>query len=194
MAGSSVSAEMQNEAFFPAKRLIKNPGFVQERCYKNLMKILVLGIGNTLLSDEGAGVHVVRALQDGCASKLSDVEFLDGGTLSFTLAVPIQEADGLIVVDASQLGETPGATRVFEGEEMDRFLLSARKSSAHEVGLADLMTIASLTDHWPARRALVAIQPERVDWGEAPTPAVANAVQQASRQIEYLIGAWRHAA
>lgn len=158
------------------------------------MKILVLGIGNTLLSDEGAGVHVVRVLQSGPVSRFPGVELLDGGTLSFTLAVQIEEADALIVVDAAQLGAEAGATKVFEGEAMDRFLLSARKASAHEVGLVDLMTIAVLSDRWPERRALVAIQPENLDWGETPTPAVADAVQQASQQVENLIGAWRHAA
>jgi hydrogenase maturation protease len=158
------------------------------------MRILVLGIGNTLLTDEGAGVHVVRTLQSRPPARFPKVEFLDGGTLSFTLAVPIQEADALIVVDAAQLGAAPGTTRVFEGAEMDRFVLGARKSSAHEVGLADLMTIASLNDHWPVRRALVAIQPAKLDWGEEPTPAVADGVREASRQIETLIGAWRHAA
>lgn len=158
------------------------------------MKTLVLGIGNTLLSDEGVGVHVVRALQSRSASLFPEVEFLDGGTLSFTLAGPIEDADALIVVDAAQMDEVPGTMRIYEGEEMDRFLLSRRKASAHEVGLADLMTIATLSDHWPVRRALVAIQPEKLDWGEEPTPAVAAAVGEASHRIESLIGAWRHAA
>jgi hydrogenase maturation protease len=158
------------------------------------MKILVLGIGNPLLSDEGAGIHVVRTLQSQSDLRSPDVEFLDGGTLSFTLAVPIQETDALIVVDAAQLGAKPGTTKVFEGADMDRFLLSARKASAHEVGLTDLMTIAALSDHWPERRALVAIQPENLDWGEEPTPAVANGVRDAAQKVESLIGAWRRAA
>lgn len=56
-------------------------------------KTLVLGLGNTLLGDEGAGVYAVRALQEKHEG-LTDVEFLDGGTLSFTLAGPIEEALG----------------------------------------------------------------------------------------------------
>ena len=66
------------------------------------MKTLVLGIGNTLLSDEGVGIHVLQALA--AESPLpDDVELLDGGTLSFTLAGPIEEADALIVVDAANI-------------------------------------------------------------------------------------------
>lgn len=154
------------------------------------MKTLVLGIGNTLLSDEGVGIHVIHALQ-GLSPPTDDTEYLDGGTLSFTLAAPIEEADALIVVDAAELGGEPGTLRVFTGEAMDGFLAGRRKASVHEVGLTDLMAIARLTGRWPARRALVAIQPDRVDWGESPTPRVAAAVPEACRRIRALIGEWR---
>jgi len=71
------------------------------------LKTLVLGIGNTLLTDEGIGVHVLHALESRLAN-LSDVTLLDGGTLSFTLAGPIEEADALIVVDAANIRSKPG--------------------------------------------------------------------------------------
>lgn len=157
------------------------------------MKTLVLGIGNTLLTDEGVGVHIINTLPDFLPPPLDDVTLLDGGTLSFTLAGPIEEAEALVVVDAAELKSPPGTLRVFEGEAMDRFLMSNRKSSVHEVGLTDLRAIAMLAGHWPERRALVAIQPETLDWGESPTPAVAAAMPEACRRIAELIGAWRNA-
>lgn len=157
------------------------------------MTTLVLGIGNTLLSDEGVGVFTIRALQEQ-VREFPDVDFLDGGTLSFTLAGPIADADALIVVDAAQLHDVPGSLQVFAGEAMDRFLAGNRKFSVHEVGLMDLMAIARLQDRWPDRRALVAIQPEKVDWGEAPTAAVAAAIPQACRRIRELLHEWRHGA
>lgn len=156
------------------------------------MKTLVLGIGNTLLTDEGVGIHVIHALSAVLPTELDDVELLDGGTLSFTLAGPIEEADALVVVDAAELKATPGSLRVFEGEAMDGFLMSNRKSSVHEVGLTDLRAIAMLAGHWPERRALVAIQPRVLDWGERPTPEVAAAVPEACRRIVDLIGGWKH--
>jgi hydrogenase maturation protease len=155
------------------------------------MKTLVLGIGNTLLTDEGVGIHVLEALSSFYPPE-SEVELLDGGTLSFTLAGPIGETDELVVVDAARLGEAPGSLRVFEGAAMDRFLLGNKKSSVHEVGLTDLMAIAQLTDCWPSRRALVAIEPESIDWGDRPTSAVAAAIPLACDQIRSLIGAWRN--
>ncbi len=153
------------------------------------MKTLVLGIGNTLLSDEGVGVHILRHL---CVSPLPDgVELLDGGTLSFTLAGPIEVAESLIVVDAANLNAHPGTWRLFEGEAMDAFLMGNRHSSAHEVGLIDLRAIAVLVGHWPTRRAMVAIQPQSVDWGESPSASVAAAIPPACAAIRNLIETWR---
>jgi hydrogenase maturation protease len=154
------------------------------------MKTLVLGIGNTLLRDEGVGVHVLSQL--GNMPLPEDVSLLNGGTLSFTLAGPIQAADALVVVDAANLQTAPGCLQVFEGEAMDAFLVGNRKFSAHEVGLADLRAIALLAGHWPQRRALVAIQPQVVDWGELPTPAVDAAIPMAAAAIRDLIQTWRH--
>ena len=157
------------------------------------MKMFVLGIGNTLLTDEGVGVHVLQALAP-MISDYSDVTLLDGGTLSFTLAGPIEEADALIVVDAANIQSQPGAWILLEGEAMDAFLMGNRKSTVHEVGLTDLRAIAILAGHWPDKRALLAIQPDVVDWGEYPTPAVAAAIPPACAAIHKLIGEWRHVA
>lgn len=150
---------------------------------------LILGLGNTLLGDEGAGVHVVRALR----ARLPDgaeVECLDGGTLSFTLAVPIENATRLIVIDATELVAAPGTIQVFVGEAMDRFLGSNRRRSVHEVALLDLMAIACLSEHLPTRRALIGIQPEIVTWSDSPSPRVAAAIGGACAAALELIAEW----
>lgn len=154
---------------------------------------LVLGIGNTLLGDEGVGVHAVHALEARLGSP-PDVQFLDGGTLSFTLAGPIESADQLIVIDAAQLNAPPGAVQLLEGAGMDRFLGHQRRRSVHEVGLLDLMTIARLADALPPRRALIAVQPQYVDWAEAPTAAVAAAIPRVCDLASALIERWRGTA
>jgi len=157
------------------------------------MKTLVLGIGNTLLTDEGIGVHVLQALESRLAD-FPDVSLLDGGTLSFTLAGPIEEADALIVVDAANIKTRPGEWTLLKGEEMDAFLMSNRKATVHEVGLTDLRAIALLAGHWPEKRAMLAIQPDVIDWGEFPTPAVAAAIPPACEAIQALIREWQHDA
>jgi hydrogenase maturation protease len=152
--------------------------------------ILVLGIGNTLLADEGVGIVAMKALQ-AHLGPAADIDFLDGGTLSFTLAVPIAECTALLVFDAAELGGPPGTVALVEGEAMDRFLGENRKSSVHEVGLIDLMSIARLTDHWPARRALIGVQPLKLDWGETLTPAVSQAVEIMCLRGAEVVARWR---
>jgi len=157
------------------------------------MKTLVLGIGNTLLTDEGIGVHVLQALESRLAD-FPDVSLLDGGTLSFTLAGPIEEADALIVVDAANIKTRPGEWTLLKGEEMDAFLMSNRKATVHEVGLTDLRAIAMLAGHWPEKRVMLAIQPQVIDWGEFPTPAVAAAIPPVCAAIKEQIRVWNHVA
>lgn len=157
------------------------------------MKTLVLGIGNTLLTDEGVGIHVLQALEPELGNQ-PDVTLLDGGTLSFTLAGPIEEADALIVVDAANIKGKPGDWQLLQGEAMDRFLTSNRKSSVHEVGLTDLRAIAILAGHWPEKRVMLAIQPDIVDWGEHPTPAVAAAIPPVCAAITEQIRVWNDVA
>ncbi|HKK13397.1 MAG TPA: HyaD/HybD family hydrogenase maturation endopeptidase [Gammaproteobacteria bacterium] len=152
-------------------------------------QVLVLGLGNTLLTDEGVGVHILRYLETELPVP-AGVELMDGGTLSFTLAGPIESSDQLIVIDASELGAAPGTVRVFAGAEMDSFVGGNRKRSVHEVSLLDLMAIAHLTGRLPARRALIGIQPASTDWGDAPTGAVASAIPQAAERVHSLIGEW----
>ena len=151
-------------------------------------RTLVLGVGNTLLTDEGAGLHVLAYLET-YHPAAAGVTYLDGGTLSFTLAGPIEEADNLIVVDAAEVKAPPGTVRNFIGEEMDRFLGMPRRS-AHEVGLLDLLDIARLTRSLPERRALVGIQPLEFGWGERPSEPVAAAIPRAAAIVLELRRRW----
>ncbi len=155
------------------------------------MKILVLGIGNTLLTDEGVGIVAMRELAKQFGER-EDMEFLDGGTLSFTLAVPISECDALLVIDAAELGVAPGTVRSFEGEKMDAFLGANHKSSVHEVGLLDLRSISLLTGHWPQRRALIGVQPALVGWGESLTPRVAASLPEICTTASKIIAQFNH--
>lgn len=153
------------------------------------MKTTILGIGNTLLRDEGIGIHVLKALQARLPAD-DALSFVDGGTLSFTLAAEIEASDRLVVIDAAQLGEAPGTVRCFIDNEMDSFLGSCKRS-VHEVGLLDLFDIARLTQTLPGQRALVGIQPASVDWGEEPTEAVAAAIPVAVQKVCELLELWK---
>jgi hydrogenase maturation protease len=149
---------------------------------------LILGLGNVLMTDEAVGAAVIHRLEAG-AGPDAPLRFIDGGTLSFTLAGPIGDCPRLIVVDAAAMGDAPGSVRVFEGADMDR-QLKAHAKTVHEVSLSDLMDMARLTDTFPAQRALVGIEPAFIGWGEHLTPAVEAAVPLAIAEIRRLLASW----
>ncbi|MFP4208052.1 MAG: HyaD/HybD family hydrogenase maturation endopeptidase [Wenzhouxiangella sp.] len=145
------------------------------------LKTLVIGIGNNLMTDDGAGVHVIERLQ---ALDLPDhVELVDGGTLGFALLEIVENAQRLIVTDAANLEAEPGTVQVFENDTMDAYLARCRRSSVHEVNLMDVMSAAKFRGTMPDDYALVGIQPAQIDWGSEPTEAVARGVDEAVQII-----------
>ena len=91
-----------------------------------------------------------------------------------------------------ELHAPPGTLAVFTGAAMDR-QLTGNKRFAHEVALADLMQAADLSGILPARRALVAVQPDVTTWGLAPTSAVAATIPAAVEAILTLLEDWADA-
>ena len=152
---------------------------------------LILGIGNTLLTDEGVGIHALDLLRSNYPN-LPEVALIDGGTLSFTLAAYIEDCDKLIVLDAAELKAPPGTVKTMVGKEMDTFLGAARRSP-HEVSLLDLFDIARLTESLPEKRALIGIQPGRIEWGMQPTAPVEQALGTVINEVINLLAQWHQA-
>ena len=97
-------------------------------------KTLVLGLGNVIMGDEGVGVHVVRALEK--VQLPSNVECLDGGTGGFVLLEPLQSADHIILIDATDDGNPPGTvTRTTPRFSQDY----PPTLTAHDIGVKDLL-------------------------------------------------------
>ena len=149
---------------------------------------LILGFGNILLGDDGAGIQLVERLRIELAS--SAFEFVDGGTMSFSLLSHVEKTNSMLVIDAAQLGEPAGAIQLFENDGMDRFLSGSRRRTVHEVGLVDLLDMARLRGCLPRRRALLCIQPDLIDWSESLSPKVEAALSEASLKARTLLSRW----
>lgn len=149
--------------------------------------VLVIGFGNRLLGDDAAGPLVVERLRG--RPQPAGVSLCDGGTVGLALLPEIEDAAAIVAVDAARFGGAPGAVRVFEGPAMDA-LLGGRRHSAHEVALADLMGAAALTGQLPARRALVAVEPQSVALSLQPTAAVTAAIEPMCEAVEALVRRW----
>ena len=158
-------------------------------------RTLLIGIGNILLSDDGIGVHVIRALDAlERAGKIGQaIALRDGGTIGLALLTELDNIGALIAIDAMELGTAPGTVRAFLGPQMDA-QLGGKRRTAHEVALADLIMAARLTDCAPERRALVAIQPGTTQWGLSPTQAVVTAIPEACNTVMSLLEDWDHAS
>lgn len=118
--------------------------------------VLILGLGNILLADEGVGVAVIERLQK--HYRLPEgVELLDGGTSGMTLLDDLRNRDILIVVDAVRTGKPPGTLVVLKGEQVPAFFRS--KVSPHQLALSDVLAVLTLTGEKPPQVTLIGVEP-----------------------------------
>jgi hydrogenase maturation protease len=154
-------------------------------------EVLVLGIGNLLMSDDGVGVHVVRQLsaQD---PPQSGVRIVDGGTLGLDLLPLVADAEALVVVDAVDMAADPGTVRLLRGPELHAIL--GGHVSPHQEGLGDLIAVGRLTDSLPELFTLVGIQPASVGVGIELSPECAAALPRALAAVRAEVETFRATA
>jgi len=146
-------------------------------------KTVVIGIGNTIHRDDGAGVHALRKLERD--SRLpGDVVLIDGGTRGLELIADAHGCSRLLFLDAVDVGENPGAIVRMTGVQLHGLPGTA---SVHQLGLADLLATLPLTSDAPIEVVLLGIQPADTDWGTELSPAVeANLGELVDAAIEQL--------
>lgn len=139
------------------------------------MSVLVLGLGNTIMSDDGFGVKALAALSSRYRFPES-VCLLDGGTLGLDLLPRLEGVDRLLIIDALEMKAPAGRIVRLEGEEVPRAFAS--KLSVHQMGVQDLLAVAELQGHLPATLVVWGVQPHSVQMGTELTTAVAAAVDE----------------
>jgi hydrogenase maturation protease len=148
-------------------RNLENPGscFFSKPERESIMierRILVLGVGNILLKDEGIGVRIVEKLQADYRCS-QNVELLDGGTLGLSLLTPIASADYLIVVDAVQNGQPPGTIYRLSVDVLEKRI--SFKNSLHQLDLVETLAYAEMVGTRP-EAVIIGIEPEDISpWG-----------------------------
>jgi hydrogenase maturation protease len=126
------------------------------------LNILVLGIGNLLLQDEGAGVRAVEEFERKYVVP-AGVELLDGGTSGIELLQYIRGRDALIILDVVKSGRPPGTIIRLEGEDVPAMF--QKRISPHQLGLSDLLAVTQLTDSMPKQVVLFGIEPKSIETG-----------------------------
>jgi len=144
------------------------------------VKVIVLGLGNILLRDEGVGVRVIEALAQRYVLP-AGVEMVDGGTVGMDLLDTLAGCDHLLICDAVKTGAPPGSVvKLVDGQVPALF---QTRYSPHQIGLSEVLATLTLTDEAPAAVTLIGIVPADLDLGIELSPLVAAAVQPAVERI-----------
>jgi hydrogenase maturation protease len=151
-------------------------------------RILVLGLGNILLKDEGIGVHVIRELQ-GLALP-ENVEVIDGGTAGLDMLLSQEGSYKLVVVDAAKAGEKPGTIykAKVKGGEMDKLARTLGgdkelKISSHQFGLIESLTAAQSCGCAPREIVIIGVEPKEINYGLEPTEQVSRRIPEIIKMV-----------
>ena len=143
-----------------------------------MSQALVLGVGNLLWADEGFGVRCVEAF-DQCYRTATNVTVADGGTQGLYLVDLLREHDPVVIFDAVDFGDEPGALRLVCNEEIPAFV-GAHKMSLHQAGLQDVIACAKLLGDCAENMLLIGVQPvEMEDYGGSLRPEVREQIPEA---------------
>lgn len=144
--------------------------------------VLVLGVGNVLMGDEGVGIHTLRTLE---SSPVPDgVRLLDGGTAGINLLDDIQSARVVVMIDATRDGRPAGSVALHRPETVGAL---PHGLSAHDLGLKDLFAAAALLDRMPDiylfTVSVETVKPMSLEL----SPPVAAAVPEVAEAVSELI-------
>lgn len=142
--------------------------------------VLILGLGNPLLGDEGIGVQVAEELK---GLELPDgVTVVEGGTAGLGLIGLMEGYQRVIIVDAVDMGHPPGRVVRFTPSEA-QFKTTEAPLSLHQIGLGEVLALAKALEVAPAELAIIGIQPNRVEGGIGLSPEVEGVIPQIIRII-----------
>ncbi len=149
-------------------------------------KTVVLGLGNILHGDDGAGAQAVSRLRADPRVP-ADVSLVEGGTLGLELLPYVWDCARLIVIDAIDVGESPGTLVRMSGEELNTL---PGNSSVHRLGVSDLLLALRMLAEREPQVVLLGVQPGSTDWSCELTSCVAATIDSlAEATIQELLAA-----
>jgi hydrogenase maturation protease len=131
-------------------------------------KFVVLGLGNTLHSDDGVGPQAVERMRSD-ARVPEDVALIEGGTLGLELLTYVWDCSYLLVLDAVDVGQPPGTLVRISGQELQTL---PGKGSVHQLGVADLLVALRVLARQQPTVVLLGVQAATTEWGTELSPAV----------------------
>ncbi len=151
------------------------------------MRTVVIGLGNPLMGDDGAGLEALARLREW---RLDEVDLVDGATWGLSLLPVIEDAERLILVDAIAAGAAAGDLVELERDRLPIYL--ERKLSPHQVDLRDALAVAEWRGRLPAQVVAIGVQPERVELGTELSACVADAMDGVVHAVVRRLELWGH--
>lgn len=155
----------------------------------DLTGTLVLGLGNPLMGDDGAGLVALERLR--AASLPEGVTLADGGTWGLNLLPAVEGCRRLLVIDAVRSGRLPGTVVILEREEIPRFL--ATKLSPHQIDLREVLALAEWRGTLPEETVVVGIEPAAVELRTGLSAPVAAGMDALLAGVHARLELWRAA-
>jgi hydrogenase maturation protease len=154
--------------------------------------VLVLGLGNLLLRDDGFGPALIDRLQPYFKDS-DEVELVDGGTIGLGLLSVVGGRRAVLILDAFQGGKPAGTIHCYR--DFDTALAGAAQGrSAHEGNAGALLAVAALTGDLPERLAVIGIEPSEISTGYELSTAVAQRMEEATGLALELVAELREVA
>lgn len=140
-----------------------------------MAKIVVLGVGNVLLGDEGVGVHAIEKLKE--KINYPEVELIDGATAGLDLLPVLESCDYLLIIDCVKGGLEPGSIYKFAPEDM-KVKLDNMKLSIHDFNLVDVLNLAKALGKKLPEITIYGVEPESMDWSLEMSKKVSQALEK----------------
>ncbi|MFI5246530.1 MAG: HyaD/HybD family hydrogenase maturation endopeptidase [Gemmatimonadales bacterium] len=149
---------------------------------------VVIGLGNPLMGDDGAGLVALEVLRDEWL--LDGVELVDGGTWGMSLLPDIEDADRVIFIDAIVAGGAPGDVVILERERLPIYF--TRALSPHQTDLRDVLAAAELRGTLPSESVAIGVEPQVVALGTELSAVVQGSIAALVAAIVVRLGRWGH--
>jgi hydrogenase maturation protease len=161
--------------------LVGEPSASQPEVTDRSAKVLVLGVGNLLMGDEGVGVHVLRSLEK--ETSVPGLRLLDGGTGGINLLSEFDGVRDIILIDATRDGQAAGSITFHQPRNAGDL---PRGLGAHDFGLKDLFAVSALLDQTPSIHLFTISVEEIRPMSMELSPAVKAAVPEVARSVRAL--------
>lgn len=156
---------------------------------KNRNQITILGIGNTLYTDEGLGVHALAALQEKYGMD-QQVELVDGSTDGMSLLGPVEDTDYLIVIDAINAGKDGGHIIELHGNDIPAYY--GIKMSIHQLGFQEVLLASKLRERYPKNIVMIGMQPTSLELGIGLSETNEAQLPEMFKLVEQQVNKWKN--